>query len=372
MFLIKDKTNNKAELINKEIIQEEINDFENVKVFINWGKLKDLIEDDNITDIKCNSHTVWYKHVKKGTHKANFNLEEEEIEQIAYQISNHEGSQFNHTSPSLKADYDDLRLQVQHNSICPSGINMTIRKTPFIQRIKPSQVEETGYCSNLLMSFFKEAVKERMGVVAGGETGSGKTEFIKVLCSFIPDEQGIITIEDTSELHLAILNPNRNIIELKLNDYFNFDNANNDSMRMDPDWVLLSEARGKEISKLIACRSEGHGILTTLHLKNSTSLVERIVNMYDPVDRPADYLIENMIYEYFDMCVHITCDISKNATKRFIDEVTLYYRTKGTNTMATIYERNKKGETVYHTLPTYFKNIVSDELLESWEKNVEK
>lgn len=338
---------------------------------IDWKRLEPYIRNDDITDIKCSSHSVWVKDVKKGTKKLNFNIDTKDIESLARQISNHEKVQFNAVRPVLQADYDDLRFQFVDQSVSPSGINMTIRKTPFIRRIDPKKVEKNGYCSLLLMDLIQAAVKNKLGIVNCGETGSGKTELAKVECSFIPDYQGIITLEDTSELHLATLFPNKNIIELKVNSYFSIDDANKATMRMDPDWVLLSEARGKEIANLMETRSEGHGIITTLHMKNARSLSERIINMYDPMNRPNDQTIENMVFDYFDLCIHLRCDISENATLRYIDEVCVYERVKGGNKQSTIYEV-KQGDFIYYELPKMFQEILDVTLAERWNQHAEK
>lgn len=337
---------------------------------IDWGKLQEYIDDDDITDIKCNSKTVWVKHVSKGTWRADFNLDSNELQKIANQVSNCEGVPINRRTPILPADYSDLRIHIVDGYACPSGINITIRKTPFLQRIVADLVEENKYCTLLCMDFIKEAVKKKLGIVNGGETGAGKTEGAKVECSFIPEEQGIITIEDTSELHISTLYPLRNIIEMKTYEFMDFETANKSTLRMDPDWVLLSEARDKSISKLIQCRSEGHGILTTLHLKSSTGLVARIINMYGQDDRPTDEQIENMVYEYFDICIHMTCDIDSNHTHRFIDEISIYDRINKKNILTTIYRADKNFNVTYEKLPETFAKQLDPKIVKRWNDSV--
>lgn len=338
---------------------------------IDWKRLEPYIRNDDITDIKCSSHSVWVKDVKRGTKKLPFNIDGKEIESYARQIANHEKVQFNAVKPILQADYDDLRFQFVDQSVAPSGISMTIRKTPFIRRIDPKKVEKNGYCSMLLMDVIQAAVQNKLGIVNCGETGSGKTELAKLECSFIPDYQGIITLEDTSELHLATLFPSKNIIELKVNQYFSIEEANKATMRMDPDWVLLSEARGSEIDKLLQTRSEGHGIITTLHMKNSRNLPERVLNMYDPNNRPDDITIENMVHEYFDLCIHLRCDISENNTYRYINEVSVYERHQKCNQIHTIYEV-KQGKLCYFKLPASFLAILNTSLSERWNQHVKE
>ncbi len=340
-----------------------------MKQKIDFGKLQPYIDDVDISDIKCNSSTVWIKHIKKGTKRLPFYLDGEQIEFIARQIANQVDAVFNEVDPMIEADYTDLRIQILHKSVSPSGMNMTIRKTPYAMRIDAAKVEKNKYCGNIVMDLMKACVKIKMGIVNCGETGCGKTELLKLQNSFIPEYLGIITIEDTSELHLATLFPKRNIIELKTNDaFFSFDIANKSAMRMDPDWVELSEARGSEIEKLMFCRSVGHGILTTIHMMNSTSLVSRVINMFDPLHRPSDSVLENMIYEYFDLVIHIRCDYDSKQTHRYIDEISVYERVRQENRLTTIYEAKQGLQNItYYELPKQFASQLPSAFVERWQ-----
>ena len=204
-----------------------------------------------------------------------------------------------------------------------------------------------------------------------GETGSGKTELAKLECFFIPDTHGIITIEDTSELHLTTLYPQKNVIELKTNAHFTLADAYHSSLRQDPDWIMLSEARGEEIAELMNVRGSGHGILTTLHMKHSDLLVEKIIDMYDPIKRPPENIIANMVHSYFDMCIHLCCDFDAEQTHRYIDEVTIYERNNEKNSHCMIYQM-KKGKTKVQKLPKIFGEQLSNVIVERWNDYAEE
>ncbi len=338
------------------------------KTLIDFKKLQSYVDDVEISDIKCNSKSIWIKHISKGASCLDFNLNQKEIEVIARQIANQVDAVFNEVDPVIEADYADLRVQILHHSVSPSGMNMTIRKTPFNMRIDASKVAKNKYCTAMVMELIKNSVKQKMGIVNCGETGSGKTELMKLENSFIPAYQGIVTIEDTSELHLSTLFKDRNIIELKTNgSFFDFDMANRSTMRMDPDWVELSEARGVEIEKLMFCRSVGHGILTTIHMLNSTSLAQRIMNMFDPLRRPSDQVLTDMVFDYFDIVIHICCEYDLRSTQRFIDEISIYERVDQKNVLTTVYKANKGLKNVqYCMLPTSFSNRLDKKVVASW------
>lgn len=337
------------------------------KTLIDFKQLQPYVDATEYSDIKCNSKSIWVKHISKGASCLKFNLTQEEIEYIARQIANQVDAVFNEVDPVIEADYGDLRVQILHDSVSPSGMNMTIRKTPFQMRIDANKVEKNKYCTNMVMKFIKHCVTRKMGIVNCGETGSGKTELMKLENSFIPNYQGIVTIEDTSELHLSTLFKDRNIIELKTNGFFDFDMANRSTMRMDPDWVELSEARGAEIEKLMFCRSVGHGILTTIHMLNSTSLATRILNMFDPLRRPSDEVLTAMVFDYFDVVIHICCEYDMRSTSRYIDEISVYERKNQENILTTIYKANKGLNNVcYYPLPALFATRLDSMFVESW------
>ena len=127
------------------------------------------------------------------------------------------------------------------------------------------------YLSDKASQFLESVVKSKINAAICGMTGSGKTELVKWMMQFTGDEERIITIEDTRELHLEQVYPTKDIVELKVNENINYENAIKACMRMLPTWLLLSEARGPEVKDLLKCISTGAKICTTLHADNAAS-----------------------------------------------------------------------------------------------------
>lgn len=290
-----------------------------------FGKITPLIADIDVTDINCNGRAVWATHVKKGTYRTDIDFNEEDIKQLAYRISNTENAQFNKSNAILQADLHDLRFQFTHESFSVSGTAVSIRKTPIVNRIKQSGIDENkkiNYLSKEANEFLKKCIKHRCNVVVCGLTGSGKTELVKYLMGFVRDSERIITIEDTLELHLPQLYPNKDIVELKVNEFVDYDMAIKSCMRMLPVWVDLSEARGKEIKELIKCISTGAKICTTLHTDTCHQIASRMLNMFEENELSNDR-IETMIYDYLDIGIHVRVE-REGQTVRYVDEIVYF------------------------------------------------
>ena len=113
-----------------------------------------------------------------------------------------------------------------------------------------------------------------------GETGSGKTEFIKYLAAHTKENEKIITIEDTLELHLDKIFPHRDIVAMKTNNKASYSDVLVTSMRQNPRWILLSEVRSAEA--VMAVRnsiSSGHNILSTIHADKASSIPNRLYSL---------------------------------------------------------------------------------------------
>ena len=99
---------------------------------IDFGPLKEFLEEDNITDVSySNGGQVWLKTLDKGVYR----VERPEInnalmEKLAFQCSNVMGKTFNMAHPFLDAESAELRLNFVHESIATNGICCVIRKTP--------------------------------------------------------------------------------------------------------------------------------------------------------------------------------------------------------------------------------------------------
>ena len=94
--------------------------------------------------------------------------------------------------------------------------------------------------------FLFKCVEGHCNIIVSGETGSGKTELVKYLASHTKENEKIITIEDTLELHLDKIFPHRDIVAMKTNNIASYSDVLVTCMRQNPRWILLSEVRSAE------------------------------------------------------------------------------------------------------------------------------
>ena len=162
--------------------------------------------------------------------------------------------------------------------------------------------------------------------MVAGETGSGKTEFVKYLASHTKTNEKIITIEDTLELHLDKIFPQRDIVSMKTNNVASYSDVLVTCMRQNPKWILLSEVRSAEaVSAVRNSISSGHNILSTIHADKASAIPYRLYSLMETDLDVHQFL--STIYRYIQLGVHIKAFYSKEYGKfhREVDEVTEFY-----------------------------------------------
>ena len=134
------------------------------------------------------------------------------------------------------------------------------------------------------MALFLEAcVRARINILISGGTGAGKTTLLNALSRWIPDEQRVVTIEDTAELqlqrdHVVRLETRPANIEGK-GEVTQRDLLRN-SLRMRPDRIIIGEVRGAEALDMLQAMNTGHeGSMTTIHSNNPRDALRRVENM---------------------------------------------------------------------------------------------
>jgi len=295
---------------------------------LDFGPFKPLLENDDITDISyCNGGQIWIRSLQQGSmHVQIEGATPEFVERLAFQCSNVMGTTFNNAKPFLDAESAELRLNFVHSSIATNGIALVIRKTPAKIRLKKEKLIQEDYFTNDIHDFLIKCVLGHCNIMVAGETGSGKTEFVKYLASHTDTKEKIITIEDTLELHLDKIFPQRDIVAMKTNNVASYTDVLVTCMRQNPKWILLSEVRSAEaVSAVRNSISSGHNILSTIHADKAASIPYRLYSLMETDLEVGQFL--NTIYRYIQLGIHIKAYYSKKYGKfhREIDEVTEFY-----------------------------------------------
>lgn len=269
-----------------------------------FGDLLPYIKDVNVTDINWNGRQLWIDDLKKGRYNANVNLTQAFINQFSTRVSNVVSENFNKYHPKLEAETEELRISILHDSVAHTGTSISMRKTPAVRRINfNAQIKNGDYCSEEMANFMSNAVKAGMNIIICGLPGDGKTELLKFLTSYIPPKDRVITVEDNLEIHYHNINPDKDCIELKVDESFTYVDAIKACLRQLPRWIMLSEARSIEVKYLIEALSTGAHCMTTIHTDDVRKLPNRIKNMVG--DNASAERIEQDVYNFLDMGILI-------------------------------------------------------------------
>ncbi len=301
---------------------------ENIFDKLDFGPLKPLLDNDDITDISYdNNGQIWIRSLTQGSMRVEVaGATPDFIEKLAFQCSNVMGTTFNNAKPFLDAESAELRMNFVHQSIATNGIALVIRKTPAKIRLEKEKLMKEDYFTQDIHDFLIKCVEGHCNIMVAGETGSGKTEFVKYLASHTKVNEKIITIEDTLELHLDKIFPQRDIVAMKTNNVASYSDVLVTCMRQNPKWILLSEVRSAEaVSAVRNSISSGHNILSTIHADKASAIPYRLYSLME-TDLDVNQFLST-IYRYIQLGVHIKAYYSKQYGKfhRELDEVTEFY-----------------------------------------------
>lgn len=317
---------------------------------IDFGALTTYLNNDDVTDISySNGGQIWLKTLSRGLFRIeNPNVDNAFMEKLAFQCSNVMGKTFNMAHPFLDAEGTELRLNFVHDSIARNGIACVIRKTPAKIRLEKEKLLKEKYVDLDIHDFLVQCVLGHCNIIVCGETGSGKTEFVKYLASKTKEDEKIITIEDTLELHLDRIFPHRDIVAMKTNNIASYTDVLVTCMRQNPKWILLSEVRSAEA--VMAVRnsiSSGHYILSTIHADKAASIPNRMYSLLETNQDIEQFL--KSIYRYIQIGVYIRGYQDKETKKfvREIAEVTEFYVTEDNKAeYNTIYQKTTSGNVI--------------------------
>ncbi len=325
---------------------------------IDFGALKPYLEDDDITDISYdNGGQIHLKTLSKGIFRIdNPAINNAFMEKLAFQCSNVMGKTFNMAHPFLDAESAELRLAFIHESVSSNGIACVLRKTPAKIRLQKEKIVADRYVELDIIDFLEQCVLGHCNIIVCGETGSGKTELVKYLASKIAENEKIITIEDTLELHLDKIFPHRDVVSLKTNNIASYTDILEACMRQNPKWILLSEVRSAEA--VLAVRnsiSSGHYILSTIHADKAVSIPNRMYSLLETNQDLDQFMSSICRYVQIGIYVRGYQDKATKHFKREIAEVTEFYVTSDTNEAKhnIIYRKGADGKVIRNNPSPY-------------------
>ena len=247
--------------------------------------LSEFLEDESVTEIMINGYDNIFIERFGRVYKVDQTFENEErLASIIQQIVAGCNRIVNEAVPIVDARLaDGSRVNVVLPPISLNGPTMTIRKFPK-EKMTMERLIEVGALSEDAAEFLKRLVKARYNIFVSGGTGAGKTTFLNALSDYIPQQERVITIEDSAELQLKNV---VNLVRLESRNS-NVEGTNavtireliKSSLRMRPDRVIVGEVRDAAAIDMLAAMNTGHdGSLSTGHANSSGDMITRLESM---------------------------------------------------------------------------------------------
>lgn len=261
--------------------------------------LKDLLDAPDIAEIMVNDHrNIWIEH-RGVMSRVNVDLRPEHLEGAIHSLASSvdKSARAGSDKGIINAGHKNLRIAAVMNPTAIDGHALSIRKhreskmslEDYVSmgafaksNARPEEAEaihfEDGIENEALMRALTALVQSRKNVLVAGGTSAGKTTFLNALVSVIPEDQRVITIEDTMELKVQV--PNR--VRLLSNADTNVTTQLLVALclRFRPDRIIVGEVRGGEGYDLLQALNTGHdGGLASLHANNGRTALSRLESL---------------------------------------------------------------------------------------------
>lgn len=293
-----------------------------------FGPLSTLLSDASITEIMVNGPDKVFIERAGKIEKAPVRfMDNSQIMGLIDRIVGPLGRRVDESSPMVNARLPQgFRVNAVVEPIAVDGPLLTIRKFPE----KILQLEEMaaqGSIEPSLLTFLRWAVLSRKNIAVSGGTGSGKTTFLNALSCFIPENERVITIEDSAELRLSdaahVVRLEARCANAEGTGQVTIGDLVANALRMRPDRIVVGECRGAEALDMLQAMNTGHaGSLTTLHANSTKEAIGRLVTMVRySSDVPVE-VVESYIAAAMDVVVQTVRNIDGT---RFVSEISSFY-----------------------------------------------
>ena len=244
--------------------------------------LQELLEDENITEIMVNGPDHIFIEQKGQMMETGLVFDSQErLSDIAQQIASEGNRIVNETSPILDVRLaDGSRVNIVMPPVAMDGPVITIRKFPR-DPLTMDRLTEMGALTEEAAEVLRKLVEAKYNIFISGGTGAGKTTFLNILSNYIPEDERIITIEDSAELQIREV---KNLVRLEARNA-NVEGKNQvtirdlikSALRMRPDRIVVGEIRDATAIDMLTAMNTGHdGSLSTGHANSPGDMLNRL------------------------------------------------------------------------------------------------
>ena len=279
---------------------------------LGFGPLEPMLQDPTVSDILVNTYNQVYVERFGKLEPTDVRFKDDaHLRKIIDKIVSAVGRRIDESSPMVDARLmDGSRVNAIIPPLALDGPILSIRrfsKDP----IELPELIEFKTLTPQIGELLKGIIKSRLNVLISGGTGSGKTTILNVLSRFIPEDERIVTIEDSAELQLK----QRHVVRLETRPA-NIEGKGQvtqrelviNSLRMRPDRIIVGEVRGKEAFDMLQAMNTGHeGSLTTIHANSPRDALMRLETMVAMAnfEIPSEFL-RRYISSAIDVVLHLS------------------------------------------------------------------
>ena len=310
--------------------------------------LSEAVDDPEVTEIMVNGYDQIYveKHGELMHFVKTFSSQEK-LEDVIQQIVAKVNRRVNEANPMADARLEDgSRVNIILPPIALNGPILTIRR---FAKHPPDmkQLLKWGALSEEVAQFLSKLVQARYNIFISGGTGSGKTTFLGALAQYIPEQERVVTIEDSAELRLYHI---QNLVRLEARNAsqegkyeVTIRDLIRNSLRIRPDRIVVGEVRGAEALDMLQAMNTGHdGSLSTGHANSAQDMITRLETMVlMGVELPLA-AIRGQIASAIDIIIHLGRLRDRSRKVLSIQEVT-GLDDRGNVTLSVLYQFRETG-----------------------------
>lgn len=248
------------------------------------GPLETLMKDPEISDILVNSASNVFVERYGKLEKTDVRFRDDaHLMQIIERIVTRVGRRVDESSPMVDARLaDGSRVNAIIPPLALDGPVLSIRRFG-TERLTVNDLIQFNSIPAQIAEVAAACVKSRLNMLVSGGTGAGKTTLLNCLSNFIPDNERIVTIEDSAELKLQ----QEHIVRLETRPA-NIEGQGavtardlvRNALRMRPDRIVIGEVRGGEALDMMQAMNTGHdGSISTIHANSARDALSRLETM---------------------------------------------------------------------------------------------
>lgn len=281
--------------------------------------LAPLLKVSDVSDVSYNGQALYYFSAVSGRQLFG-HINPEEVAQFLRNIANYANERFSYSETFLDISVDKYRLSAMHYAVSRFGY---APRFSFALRINHDFLKHhPAYLGNEVELILKAIMQTKKSIIISGSTGVGKTTLQKHLVTLLPANTRVLVIDNVLELgEVHDLNPNLDLTlwQTKTNSVAEIKDYVQKALRFHPDYLIIAETRGSEMSEILQGSVSGHPNIVTLHAESAELVYERVSYLINSREMSA-------IRNAYPYVIHLVKrKTSEGHIERYIQKITAWH-----------------------------------------------